>query len=437
MQTLSPPAMRIARSLLPLAGVCAPVVALARIVLWSVNVPYSDEWDWTDLSAAMHTGTLRWSDVWVPHNGHRQLVANLVFLVIDRFGGWNVVREELVGLACLVLGLIALYRLLHRSMEPLAADAAFAICAWLVAGPIAFESVLTGSNLGWPLSAAALLIVADRVSRASRSWRDVALAATAALIASFTLAPGLIIWPCGLVILLGTRAPWRMIATWAATCACTLVLYFTGYATSAATAALRTRSAGDAFRYALVFLGTPLRSAEMSLHVLEALGAVVSLAFVGAVVAALRSPERERAWPWIGIGTYALAGAIVTAYTRAGMGEGQAMSPRYVSVSAFLLVGMIALLLPRALALRTAGTRYAAARYAVAIVAVAFLFALARSEKLGSTLWRDYDYHRGVALLGLARNDARTFWESYPNAVQLEHDLDILRTVDDGPLDER
>jgi hypothetical protein len=182
-----------------------------------------------------------------------------------------------------------------------------------------------------------------------------------------------------------------------------------------------------------VFLGTPLRSAEMSLHVLEAIGAAIVLAFVAAAITALRSAgERERTWPWIGLGAYALGGAVVTSYTRAGMGEPQAMSPRYVSVSAFLLLAVVAMLLPRALALRTVASRSAAA-----FAAVVLLFLLARSEKLGSTLWRDYDYHRGVAVQGLARNDAATFWESYPDPVRLEQYLDILRSVDDGPLDEK
>lgn len=433
MQTLSPPAVRLARSLLPLAGVAAPLLALVRIVLWSVNVPYSDEWDWTPLAAAAHDGSLRWDDLWMPHNGHRQLVANAVFLGIDRQGGWNVVREELAGLACLIAGLIALHRLLRRTMAPLAADAAFAVTAWLIAGPITFESVLTGSNLGWSLSAAAMLIAAERLSAPARSWRDLVLAGGVALIASFTLAPGLIVWPCGLLVLLGQRAPWRTAAVWCAAAACTFAVYFTGYATDPATAALRARSGADAFFYALVFLGTPLRSAEMSLHVLEALGAITALAFVAGAVLALRSADaRYRAWPWIGLGAYALTGAVITSYTRAGMGESQAMSPRYVSVSAFLLVATVALLLPRALALRATVPR--AAAIAAAFV---FLFVLARSEKLGSTLWRDYVYHRGVAVQGLARNDASTFWESYPNATVLERYLDTLRAVDDGPLDER
>ena len=183
----------------------------------------------------------------------------------------------------------------------------------------------------------------------------------------------------------------------------------------------------------------------MSLHVLEALGAVIALAFFAAAVWLLRSrnePERVwlprstdesgRVWPLIGLGAYALAGAAVTSYTRAGMGEAHAMSPRYVSVSAFLLVAVVGMLLPRALALRTAAWR------AVAAAAVAaFVVLLARSEKLGSTLWRDYDYHRGVAVQGLARNDAATFWESYPDSVRLVQYLDLLRSADDGPLVEK
>lgn len=433
MQTLSPTAVRIARSLLPLAGVAAPLIALVRIVLWSVNVPYSDDWDWTVLSAAMRTGTLHWNDLWVPHNGHREIVVNLEFLAIDRLGGWNVVREELVSLACLVIGLIALDRLLRRTMEPLAAGVTFVISAWLLAGPITFESVLIGSNLGWPLAAAAMLVTADRLSSPARSWRDVAVAAVAALIASFALAPGLLVWPCGLVILLGLRASWRIVTSWSAAWACTLAAYFSGYATDAAAAGSRAHSAGDLLTYALVFLGTPLRSAEMSLHALEAIGAIVIVAFVVGAAAALRSAdERERAWPFIGLGAYALAGAAVTAFTRAGLGEGQAMSPRYVAVSAFLLVAAVALLLPRALALRAPAPRAAAA-----VAALVLLVALARSEKLGSTLWRDYDWHRGVAVQGLARGDRTAFPESYPDPVRLEQYLDILRSVDDGPLDEK
>jgi hypothetical protein len=451
-QTLSPTAVRIARALLPLVGVAAPLLALVRIVKSSVNVPYSDDWDLTELAVAMRTGTLRWEHLWTPHNGHRQLVGNLVFLALDRLGGWNVVREELLGVACLTAGLIALHRLLHRTADPLAADAAFAVTAWLIAGPILYESVLISSNIGWPVSTAAFLIAAERLSAPSRSPRDVIVATTAAVIASFAQAPGLLIWPCGVVILLGQRAPRSALVTWCAAWACTVALYFTGYSASADAATARAHSAGDALAYALVFLGTPLRSAEMSLRVLEAIGAAVAVAFALAAAWALRSTSALRsrsalcsqsgaspsrapnpadgdAWPWIAIGAYALAGSVLTALTRAGLGEYQAMSPRYVSISALLLVATIGLALPYARALRTTASRAAA----VLCTAVLLLF-IARSEKLGSTVWRDYDYHRGVALQGLARNDPATYTQSYPDPVRLQRDLDALRAVDDGPL---
>jgi hypothetical protein len=419
--------------LLPLAGVLAPLIALVRMVMWSPNVPFSDEWDWTALAAGMRSGTLHWDDLWAPHNGHRELVANLMFVAVDRLGGWNVVREELVGLACIIAGLLALHRLAYRTMEPLAAGATFAVSAWLVAGPITFESALIGSNLGWPLSAAAMLIAAERLSAPSRPGRDVAVAALLAVIASFTLAPGLIVWPCGVVILFAQRAPWRTIAAWCAAWLCTFAVYFTGWTTDPSTVPFRAHSAKTALNFVLVFLGAPLRGADMTINLIAAIGALLAAAFAYAAFVTLRSPsDRERTSPWIALGAYGLIGALLTAVTRAGMGIPQALSPRYVAVSAFLLVAVIGLLLPRALTLRAPATRTGAA-----IVAAVLLVLVARSMELGTMLWRDFDWHRSAELQGLARNDRAAMSQSYPDPVRLEQYLDILRTVDDGPLDEK
>src|SRR6202011_6132042 len=121
-----------------------------------------------------------------------EVAGDLLFLAIDRLGGWNVVREELLGLAFVVAGLIALYRLMQRTLPPLAADGAFAVASWLLAGPIAFENFLIGGNLGWPLCTAAVIVVVERLSAPRRSSRDAALAAIVALVASFSLAQGLL-----------------------------------------------------------------------------------------------------------------------------------------------------------------------------------------------------------------------------------------------------
>lgn len=420
-----------ARALLLIAGILPPLIALVRIVRGSVNVPYQDEWNWTGLAVASRTGTLTWDALWAPHNGHRQIVTNLLFLGIDRLGGWNVVREELVGLAFIVVGLIALYRLVSRTFAPLTGAAAFAVFSWLIAGPIAYENFLSGWQMGWQICVAAVLIVVERLSAPLAPRWTVWFAGATAIVASFSAAMGLVMWPCGLLVLAGRRAPRRTLATWCGLWALTVFVYFAGYGYEGGPA--RAHELTDALLYALTFLGTPLRSAEMTLGTLQAIGALLLLVFAGALAAARRArTEPAQLWPWVALGAYALGGALFTALTRSGIGIYQAQSPRYVSISQFLIIADCALLVPRAAALRRPRWRLAGA-----LLASIFLVSFARSVQLGWIVWRDVQWHRGVELRGIARHDRSVFAQSYPDPTYVERSLDQLRAVNDGPLAER
>ena len=174
------------------------------------NLPFTDEWTWAEVSIASRTSQNVFPLLTSVHNGHRNVFGTLIFLIIDRLGGWNVIAEDLVGLAIVSTGLVYFRLLLTRQLPAISRDIVFAFGVLTIAGAQAYENFLIGYNIDWQICTAAVLIVADRITAGGR--RNILLSAGAASIASFSSSQGLLIWVAGACALTLLKRPRALLA---------------------------------------------------------------------------------------------------------------------------------------------------------------------------------------------------------------------------------
>jgi len=320
------------------AALGMPLVVLGLMLTRSVDVPFLDEWTWSSLSIALHRGTLTWAGVFTQHNEHRNVVANLIFVAIDRTLGWNVLAEELVSFALLCGAQSAAWFLVRATTLPRRRLPLFAVISVLLWSLAQWENFAFGYNIGWNVCTAAACTVLALLAREATPVR-VVCAALAATIATFASAQGAILFPIGFV-LTAVTARQRVVplGVWSVFAALTAMAFFAGYTAAAAPA----RMSPAAFTiYMLTVLGTPI-GAWWGLACCVATGALTLAGFGWLIV---RGPaERRVRIVWSCAAAYALAGALAITGGRLGFGFNSALSSRYAAIAMFLGVAVAGLI---------------------------------------------------------------------------------------------
>lgn len=330
-----------------------PLVWIATLVTrLGVNVPFWDEWAFIPDLRKSAAGRFGLADLWAQHNEHRLFFPRLVFIVLAHFTHWNQ-RSEMAVSVVLAAGIvIVMVALLHRTLAPahrglflLASVAA----AWFVFSPLQYQNWLWGWQLQWYLSDLAALSAIALLTgwpAGGRQWVGVVCAIGAAVVASYSLASGLLVWLACLVVFLARRDLRRYLPAWVLAAGVTIGAYLVGYHKPPQTPPITDvlHHPGAFTAYVLRYLGAPLFGNNgFSAYV----GAAMVLAFVA--TALLLSRRRPQAFgvavPWVGLGLFAVLAAVLTGVGRVGFGVGQAEASRYVTTSTLFLVAVVALIL--------------------------------------------------------------------------------------------
>ena len=332
-------------AILDWAWVLPALAILGLIVRYGVAVPFWDHFTIAQTIIVWHDrGYPLWSELMGQWNDSRMFFPKLLYWLNARFVGWDQRLELLTGWL-FVLGTVVLLRATGKRDMPGGFGVAFGFYASALSFAIAqYANFLFG--VSWcvfvPMWGLMLGIWA-----AGRAWGAVwklGVAATGAVVASYSFANGLAVWGLMFPVLAAAVAGSRreravLLAGWAALMAVGVGYYFHGYQFAGQTRAGGIddpwKVAGDA----AIFIGNgPRVFADLrgSLGATRAVGiagiaAVVALGIVivaGGVVR--RTPDvLLRAVPWMMLPAYSLMSALAVAVGRAREDSYLAVSERY------------------------------------------------------------------------------------------------------------
>jgi hypothetical protein len=345
-------ASTIARLALYVVSAAPLVVAFTFVSVYGVNVPYLDDWTAVDLFKKVSSGSLAFSDFIADYSGHRILVPRLVFVGLAPLTHWNLVSELYVIQAANVLLFALLIAAARRNvanwMLPLAPFLSF-----LVFTPRLQETWFFGFHIAWafvPAFGVLTLYLLELLKTRRRRPALLAGALVAATITTYSLLPGVMIWPAGFVQLLLMRArPWakRLTIIWTAAGALALGAYFLHWTVGG-------------YRQGLTYnLVHPLKGLDFSTTLLgsslfytnrSALIGGILLAFAGVATLALMLRHRRsfESSFWTAVCVFALLMTLEIASGRSGLGAGWAVISRYAVPPRLLVVGLLMLLVTMA-----------------------------------------------------------------------------------------
>ena len=327
-----------------LAGPAAVVLYL--VLRYGVNVPSWDQWTLVDSMVQLDLGSLPWAGIIGQHNEHRMIFPKLLMLLLALLTRWHIVAEMLAGVlltGCSLLILLALLRpILRETSQAATVWASFIIAATLFSlGQ--WENWLWGWQVQWFLgvtAAVSTVALATRSLGSRRPWPWIAGAAGAAIVCQYSIASGVAVWISGALILTFHPNRRRILLVWTAIALCTTALYFIGYVRP-----LHHPSPLAALDHPLAFLIFAGNYLSGPLGRDTALGLGAGLAFSGlAASTAIRFWRMpELIMPWIALGTFAGATALLTAAGRVGMGTEQGFASRYATVGLLLTIALVPL----------------------------------------------------------------------------------------------
>ncbi len=329
------------------AALLGPVAVVVLLVLrHGVNVPFWDQWELVGPLTKLQDGTLGWAEIFRQHNEHRMAVPKIAMLSLASLTGWNVVAEMLAGvlLAVAILGLLVALALpiLRPSGPTVRLWATFTISAMLFS-QAQWQNWLWGWQIQWflgALAAVSAIALATWSLEKARPWAYVVDAAIAALVCQFSIASGVVVWICGALVFAFHAQRRLILPPWLATAVAASALFLAGYERAPAHPSLL--SAVEQPLSFLLFLGNYL-SGPLGRH--AAIGIAVALGFgVLAVTAARRYRGEPRVIvPWIALGAFAGANAVLTGIGRVGIGAGRGLSSHYVTMALLMSVSLVPL----------------------------------------------------------------------------------------------
>lgn len=412
--------------------IVAGTLLLIGIWHYGVNTPFWDEWEMVPLFQKVDHHTLGFTDIWQQHNEHRIVFPNIILTGFAYVTHWNVKAELLLNFAIslvtvLMLYLFVLSRIRKRS---LALMTAVFVAAWFFS-PVQFENWLWGWQIEWFLAIAGIVTMIyflDRYASAKGQslWLFVA-AFAGAIVATFSLGSGILVWPLGLGILALYRQPKEKFLWWGAGFVLAAGAYYRSYHKPAGSPPtnLFLHQPANFVKYVAAYMGRPV-SGNQTVAIL--IGTILILLVVPlAIIVLNRKKDMHQFVPWLCLMALPLMAAFITAVSRLGFGLDQSMASRYTGFSILFYIGFIGL---AATLLDSKYIKNASLVFAILVVIAINIPLLASSYNDGRTGFKD----RALYFKTLQHCTAEAvpsqacLLSTYPSAQAAQNRIDYLKS---------
>jgi len=330
----------------------APIIIAATLIFigivhYGVNTPFWDEWEMVPLFQHYDHHMLSIGDLWRQHNEHRIFFPNAVLLIMAYVTHWNIGAEIVLSFILSLISVSLIYKMMTVRIKNsvLAILGTFFLGFWFYS-PVQWENWSWGWQIEWFLCIAAILTsiyLLDRLGPAKRmgtreKTRFIG-AIFAAVIASFSLGSGIIVWVVGIITIILYRQRRRIIAYWVSAGVLTTGLYYYHYHKPGGPSVLTFIHQPVGFcKYVLEFFGRPVSD---NIDVSRILGAIlISLLIPIAGILWFNRRNLNKFIPWLALISLPIMVSLMTAVSRLGFGVEQGMASRYTAFSLLYIIGV-------------------------------------------------------------------------------------------------
>lgn len=367
---------------------------------YAVSVPFSDQWSYIRYFEAWYAGSFSPLMFFQQHNEHRILFPLLVMFPLDLLTGLNFRTSLVVNISLIAFVLITLLKNLSASRLPWGLNLLPAVTVGLL-----ICSPRQGENLLFSFQTTMLMCLAGSTAALASLSRSIRLdwtfgaATIAAVIASYSFASGLLIWPAGLILItlpiiekliqrnlssLQECYPFlSRIVAWCVVGGLTAATYFLGWQRPSHSGEVADGYAGilENIRFMSALLGAPFTADPAAA---TWIGVIACLTYIAVVLAYFAGslPWTREARLGITLIAFTFAFSAMTAIGRTAFGLPWAMTPRYISFTEFAIAGVI-MITTSTMAVSRTMRSYAVGTVLTVALAISFIPSYQWGEQFG------------------------------------------------------
>jgi len=335
-------------------GFGVPLVLYTWLIAhYSVNVIVSDQWSNVTLIDQTWHHPFDWSALWTPHNEDRVFFPNVIAVLLAHTVHFNIQVEEYLSEVLLVAA-TGLVIWAHKRRSPSTPWLYYCPVAILAFSLVQYGDTLWGFQLAWYLVLLCLAGVIVLLDGRTLGWVAFVGAVVVAVIGSYSLVQGLLIWPVGLILFYHRRRRLPMAVAWVVSAVATVVLYYYNF---------KDKAAGPyshfsihhpllALKFFLFMIGDVVGVLQTARHpgntAILVFGLVIVVMAVAVVlVYGLRRDEQGGGPIGVVLICFGLLFALLVTQGRAYIGYVSASASRYTLFDLLILIGIYLTLLQR------------------------------------------------------------------------------------------
>ena len=340
---------RITILILFLSCIIPAILYLVYLFKFGVDIPFLDQWLFAPMLKAFYSGENWLQYLFEQHNEHRIVVPRLIFLFLAKLTDWNTFGEMVTSFLVCLLNFGLIWLILKQTN--IKSKLILIPLSWIIFTLGQWQNIIWGWELAWYLAVFGILSAVLYLSKTPFSNWYIIPAIIGAIIATFSLANGLLVWPMGLFLLWFLKSKPGMKTNlafiWLVIGIFICGVYFMDYAKPGHLPPLSAALIEPLkfLRYILANLGAGLGGGDLTQCTV--IGVLLVLIF-GIAVYLLKRISKERMYelmPWIILGLFVIVSSTSIAVGRVGRGAGQAISARYVTITSLLIISDIVLCL--------------------------------------------------------------------------------------------
>ncbi len=339
------------RSLLFLILPLLMPVAFLLITLnrYGVSVPYMDEWSMVPIFQKINQGKSPLGLFWAQWTDNRIFFPRLIMTVTAYVTHWHIAIESLLSVCFALLTAVLIYLIIQRGIKHrLLAFLTMLVSSFWLFSPVQSENWLWGWQLEWFICTAGAVATIYFINRiqGKKLYLNLTFAIVAAIVSSFSLSGGLVLWLIGLIVLIAKRQTKKPIIIWSVAAIVSLLAYFYKYKFIS--------NGGGVFpldfphkiigtiSLFLALLGRPFTD---NLDTAMLLGAISLLIAVPVLFMAWEAKKKIEVFlPWLSLMAFSLFGAAMIAVGRISDTLVIALHPRYTTFTILYIIGLSGLI---------------------------------------------------------------------------------------------
>lgn len=307
-----------------------------------MNVIVGDEWEVVPILKLAATGRLTIFDLLAQHNEHRMPFGYLAILILARFTRYDTVVEMLFSWVLLCMTALLLFLVFRRKFGGNPGLLAFLPVSLILFGFGQYESILWGFVVQIYLMIFGVVAALYLLHTSKQINLRFALSSICAIVASFSLITGLMVWPAGLtqILMSQNERKWRRAIVWVLVGVVTCTFYFYGWVKPGYEPPLDfvLRNPMASGEYFLALVGNVFMFGEKSSI---AYGLVISLIAVLVVIQAHKRGLLRKNGIWFSLIVFSFLASMSETVGRSGFGLWQALeASRYTPLTALGIIGI-------------------------------------------------------------------------------------------------